>query len=179
MTIRHLTTILAALLALLIVAPASANWGTNWSQAAEPEYSIDAYVNPLSGEIWLAGRLPMDTAYDARSLVAYTDADDIARNLDMIVMAEDTLDPIDALGIGPMQMYAGIMGADDAVAMLTSYGADVWLFVIVVPDIRALDAETVVTWTVDTMTRGVAIAPGAGFVALDAGQTPALGGEWT
>ena len=177
---RQTATILAALLAIVIVAPVSAGIGDpTWRQAADPEHEIAVFANPTTGQAWIAGRLPMASDGDARALVATTDADDIARNLDMTILASDVNTDLAPLGIGPMQMHAGTMGADDAVALLTSCGADVWLFLIVLPDIGALDAEAVVMWTVETMTDGVARAPGAGFVAIDTGSTPALGGGWS
>lgn len=178
MTTRTLTTILAALLALAIVAPASATVGIdggNWRQAAEPEYEITAYGNMRTSELWIAGRLPMDSNRSARSLVALTDRADIERNLDMRVLATDVNRDLAVFGIGPVNMYAGTKGADDAMVLLTSHGTDVWLFVFAMPSLDAMDAEAVVAWTVETMVTGVAATPGAGFVALTA---PIGEGSW-
>ena len=174
---RHtITTILAALLALAIVAPVAAEIpDTNWDQAAEPEYEITAYGNMRTSELWIAGRLPMDSNRSARSLVALTDRADIERNLDMRVLATDVNRDLAVFGIGPVNMYAGTKGADDAMVLLTSHGTDVWLFLFAMPSLDAMDAEAVVAWTVETMVTGVAATPGAGFVALTA---PLGEGSW-
>lgn len=169
MTTRTLTTILAALLALAIIAPAGATVdidGGNWRQAAEPEVEITAYGNMRTSELWIAGRLPMDSNRSARSVVALTDRADIERNLDMRVLAADVNRDLAVFGIGPVNMYAGTKGADDAMVLLTSHGTDVWLFVFVMPTLDAMDAEAVVAWTVETMVTGVAATPGAGFVEM-------------
>lgn len=151
----------------------TATFDHSWRAAVEPEYELFGYANPHTAEIWMAGRVPMQSATSARELVAVTNAADIERNLDMVILAEDRVTDLAPLGIGPVSMYGGIMGGDDAVVLLTSYDTDVWLFVFLMPDISTLDADAVVAWSVTTMQRGAADAPGAGFIAIDAGQVPA------
>lgn len=178
MMTRITTAILAIILSGTLVAPASATVGIdggNWRQAAEPEFEITAYGNMRTSELWIAGRLPMDSNRTARSVVALTDRADIERNLDMRVMATDVNRDLAVFGIGPVNMYAGTMGADDAMVLLTSYGADVWLFLFAMPSLDAMDAEAVVAWTVETMVTGVAATPGAGFVEMTA---PLGEGSW-
>jgi hypothetical protein len=174
MSTRTITTILAALLALALASAASAQIpDTNWGQAADPAYTIAGWTDPLATQVWVAGQLPMSTEADARALVRLTDTADIERNLDMTVLASDVSYDLAALGIGPVAMFAGIGDSGhDLLVLLTSHGADVYLFVFAVDDLDRLDTEAAAMWSVDVMLSGMATAP-AGFVALDDGSVPA------